>query len=120
MALDIKGAFESIWWKGFLAHLWNIGFCDKAFRSHLSNRYIRVVTPLDSTDLCCLTTGVPQGAIWSPPLFNLYIYIYIFVNYLLFKTDCITAASDLNCDLAALYHFGQSWQIKFAPNKHLL
>ena len=75
VALDIKGAFDSVWWKGFLAHLWNIGFCDKAFRSHLSNRYIQVVTPLDSTDLCCLTTGVPQGANWSPPLFNLYIYI---------------------------------------------
>ena len=23
----------------------------------------------------------------------------------------------MNCDLAALYHFGQSWQIKFSPNK---
>ena len=33
------------------------------------------------------------------------------------KIDRITAASDVNCDLAALYHFGQSWQIKFAPNK---
>ena len=34
------------------------------------------------------------------------------------KTDHVAAASDLNCDLAALYHFGgQSWQIKFAPNK---
>ena len=30
-------------------------------------------------------------------------------------TACITTASDLNCDLAALYHFGQSLQIKFAP-----
>ena len=29
------------------------------------------------------------------------------------KTDHVTAASDLNCDLAALYHFGgQSWQNK--------
>ena len=77
MALDIKGAFDSVWWKGLLAHLWSIGFRDKTFRlfeSYLSNRYIRVVTPLDSSDFCPVTAGVPQGAIWSPPLFNLYIH----------------------------------------------
>jgi len=43
VALDIKGAFDSVWWKGLLAHLWSIGFRDKTFRlfeSYLSNRYI--------------------------------------------------------------------------------
>ena len=33
------------------------------------------------------------------------------------KTDQTAAASDLNCDLAALYHFGLTRHIKFAPNK---
>ena len=32
VALDIKGAFDSVWWKGLLAHLWSIGFRDKTFR----------------------------------------------------------------------------------------
>ena len=48
VALDIKGAFDSIWWKGLLANLWSISFCDKVFRlfeSYLSNRFIPVVTP---------------------------------------------------------------------------
>ena len=101
--------------------------------SYLSNRYIRVVTPLDSSHLRRVTTGVPQGAIWSPSLFNLYIHQlptilkpsmvmgyaddHSLLKIIPDKTDRITAASDLNCDLAALYHFGQSWQIKFAPNK---
>ena len=82
VALDIKGAFDSVWWRGLLAHLWSIGFRNKAFtlfESYLSNRYIRVVAPLDSSHLCRVTTGVPQGAIWSPSLFN-----YIFVNFIPF------------------------------------
>ena len=29
VALDIKGAFDSAWWKRLLAHLQSIGFCDK-------------------------------------------------------------------------------------------
>ena len=69
VALDIKGAFDSVWWKGLLTHLWSISFRDKVFRlfeSYLSNRFIRVVTPLESSDLYPVTAGVPQGAIWSP------------------------------------------------------
>ena len=31
MALDIKGAFKSFWWKGLLAHLWSIGFHDQVY-----------------------------------------------------------------------------------------
>ena len=76
VALDIKGAFDSVWWKGLLVHLWSVGFRGKAFKlfeSYLSNCYIRVVTPLDSSDLHPVIAGASQGAIWSPPLFNLYI-----------------------------------------------
>ena len=73
VALDIKGAFDSVWWKGLLAYLWSIGFWDKVFRMFESNRYIRVVTPSGSSDLYSVTAGVPQGETWSPPLFSLYI-----------------------------------------------
>ena len=31
--------------------------------------------------------------------------------------DRTVAACDLNYDLAALYHCGLTWRIKFAPNK---
>ena len=61
---------------GLVEELPNFGFCGKAFTlfdSYLSNRYIQVVTPLGSSHLCRVTTGVPQGAIRSPSLFNLYI-----------------------------------------------
>ena len=109
---------------------WFRGKAFQLFESYLSNRYIRVVTP---SDLHSVTAGVPQGAIWSPPLFNLYICkLPTVVEHSLIvryaddhflskiipdKTDQTAAASDLNCDLAALYRFGLTWQIKFAPNK---
>jgi len=57
VALNIKGAFDSVWWRGLLAHLQSIGFHDKAislFESYLSNW---VVTPLKSSNL---HAGVPQ------------------------------------------------------------
>ena len=28
VALDIKGVFDSVWWRGLLAHLWSAGFRD--------------------------------------------------------------------------------------------
>ena len=31
VALDIKGAFNRVWWKGLLCHLWNVGLHGRAF-----------------------------------------------------------------------------------------
>ena len=50
-----------------------IRFSSYVFESYLLNCFIRVVTPLESSDLYPITVGVPQGAIWPPTLFNLYI-----------------------------------------------
>ena len=46
VSLDIKGAFDHIWWDGLLQHLSCIGIQGKAFalfQSYLSNRYLYVV-----------------------------------------------------------------------------
>ena len=37
------------------------------------DRIKQVITSQNSSNLYPVTAGVPQGAIWSPPLFNLYI-----------------------------------------------
>ena len=123
-------------WDGLLKHLWSIGCRGRVFRlfeSYLSDRYIRVVTPLDSSDLYPVSAGVPQGAIWSPSLFNLYVRLlpsvpkhcsvvgyaddHTLLTIIPNKVNRITAAVNLNADLAALCEYGHHWNIKFAPHK---
>ena len=136
VALDIKGAFDHVRWDGVLEHLRSIGCRGRMFRlfqSYLSDRYIRVVTSSDSSDLCRISAGVPQGAIWSPLLFNLYVRLlpsvikhslvlgYADYHTLLMtipaKNDRVVAANHLNADLTALYEYGKPWNIIFAPAK---
>ena len=136
VALDIKGAFNHVQWDSLLEHLWSIGCCGKVFRlfqSYLSNWYIKVVTPFDSSDLHPVSAGVPQGAIWSSLLFNRYIHLLpsiprhcyvagyagdlMLLTTIPHKDNSVTAAARLNADLAALCEYGQHWNIKFAPLK---
>ena len=79
VALDIKGEFDNVWWRGLLAHLQSIGVRDKVFslfESYLSNQFIRVVTPLESPDLYTVTAGVPQGGYLVPSVIQLYIHLF--------------------------------------------
>ena len=123
---------------GVLEHLRSIGCRGRVFRlfqCRLSDRYIKVVTSLDTSDLYRISAGVSQGAIWSPLLFNLYIHLLpsivkpsLVVGYaddhtllitIPHKNDCTAAADHLNVDSTALHKYGQSWNIIFAPAKAL-
>ena len=112
---------------------WFRGKVFKLFESYLSNHLIRVITHLESSYLYPVTAGVPQGTIWSPPLFNLYIcQLSTVVKHSLIvgyaddhallriipdKSDHVIAASQLKDDLEAISRFGKIWQIRFALNK---
>ena len=92
-----------------------------------------MVTFQDSSNLYPVTAGVPQGDIWSAPLFNLYIHQlpnvvkhfmivgyadgHILLKIIPDKSYRLTATSQLNDVLVAISQFGKVWQIKFAPNK---
>ena len=76
VAFDIKGAFDRVWWRGLLDHIYSIGIRGKAFsllKSYLSDRNFVVVTNGEQSNLNQIHSGVPQGGIWSSLLFDLYI-----------------------------------------------
>ena len=103
--------------------------CSKAFKlmqSYLSDRALFVVANGDSSSHMSIKSGVPQGAIWSPLLFDLFIRNVpqrVREALCLFYADDLTlqkdvdreegaaqrAAEELNDDLQRLYEFGKEW-----------
>jgi hypothetical protein len=137
VALDFKGAFDKVWWRGLLAHLWAVGVRSKAyklFESYLSDRSLFVVSNGQKSDPVTIRSGVPQGAIWSPLLFNLFVRNVpqrVKEATCLFYADDVTllqiidrskvaarnARRDLNEDLRSLFRFGKEWLLEFEPSK---
>ena len=83
--------------------------------------------------MLAVSAGVPQGAIWSPLLYNLYIHFlpsvvtfssvigytndHTLLKVIPLKSDRLRAADELNTDLMPLSQFGKQWFMNFAPLK---
>ena len=72
--------------------------------------------------MLAVSAGVPQGAIWSPLLYNLYIRFlpsvvtfssviddHTLLKVIPLKSDRLRAADELNTDLMPLSQFGKQW-----------
>ena len=76
VALDISKAFDRVWHGGLLQKRKSYGISGQIFgliSSFLSNRQLRVVLDGKSSQEYPVNAGVPQGSIFSPTLFLLYI-----------------------------------------------
>ena len=121
-----------------LQHLSCIGICSKAFalfQSYLSDRYLYVVANAKESSQYPIQAGVPQGAVWSPMLFNLYVWQLplqichcLLVSYaddsMLLKVVPSREARDLateeiNSDLDAIVCWGKRWYSEFEPAKSM-
>jgi len=73
VSLDVKGAFDRVWWSRLKARLKAKGMIGKALkllRDYLWRRFIQVVHNGDASELKEIFSGVPQGAKVSPKLWN--------------------------------------------------
>ena len=76
VALDISKAFGRVWHAGLLHKLKSYGISGQIFgliSSFLSNRRLRVVLDGKSSQEYPVNAGVPQGSIFGPTFFLLYI-----------------------------------------------
>ena len=78
VSLDIRGAFNSVWWAGLLKHFWSVGLRSKAYGFLCAICvigvylwWLMVILLLSGT--LQLVFLVPRGGVWSSILFNLYI-----------------------------------------------
>ena len=96
---------------------------------YLCDRTLFVVAHGDISSQRPFTAGVPQGGIWSPILFNLYIrhisiqvlhcdlFQYADDSTLIKVIPLKDAADEMSADLGRIHSWGQKWNINFEPTK---
>ena len=134
MALDISKAFDRVWHAGLLHKLKSYGISDRIFGliySFLSNRWLRVVLDVKSSQEYPVNVAVPQGSILGPTLFLLYINDIcddVICDIVLYADDttpyskCNHAsdlwqqfelASELQSDVRDTVGWGKKWLVDF-------
>ena len=134
VALDISKAFDRVWHAGLLHKLKSYGISGKIFNlisSFLSNRRLRVVLNGKSSQEYPVNAGVPQGSIFGPTLFLLYINdlpddvicdIAVYADDTTLSSRCdrdsdlwqqLELASELESDLRDTVDWGKKWLVDF-------
>lgn len=130
--LDLKAAFDSVWHDGLIYKLSNTNcplYLIRLIQSFLSDRSFSVKVEGERSAMMGIPAGVPQGAVLSPFLFNL------FMSDLPTSVDCLTAqfADDIGILCSALYpttiiaclqsyvddisNFCNKWRLRLNPEK---
>jgi Reverse transcriptase (RNA-dependent DNA polymerase)/Endonuclease-reverse transcriptase len=130
--LDVEKAFDCVWHAALLHKLLLLGFpliLLKIIASFLTQRKFYVtIGGIKSTDYC-IPSGVPQGAVLSPSLFNIFTHdfpSFTNVHSALFADDSAifcthSRASEItdNLQLAldTILNYYEKWKIRINPTK---
>jgi hypothetical protein len=136
VSLDVKGAFDRVWWGRLKARLEANGMRGRALRllkSYLYDRFVRVVVGGEESSIQQIFAGVLQGAMWSPKLWDFDISelpecLGDWAELLSYADDCslwyeIDSANKaeviamVNRDLASLVAWGADNRTEFEPKK---
>ena len=138
VAVDISEAFDRVWHAGLLHKLKSSGISGQIFgliSSFLSNRRLRVVVDVKSSQEYPVNAGVPEGPMLGPTLFLLYINdlpddvicdIAIYADDTTLYSKCDPAsdlwqqlelASKLEFDLRDTVNWGKKWLGDFSAGK---
>ena len=135
ISLDVAGAFDRCWWSRFESRFRARGMRGKALallKDYLRGRFIQVVAGGQSSSTREIFSGVPQGALWSPILWDLDISELpsaVRFGELLCYADDLSLwyeISDdnrdvildrINADLASLLVWGADNRTTFEPTK---
>lgn len=137
--LDVASAYDTVWWDGLWARLWDVGIRGTLLRI-LQDWYAGNVSRIvlggdDATAWFPIHQGVKQGAVLSPLLYAIFVDPLIreveasgrglvvdgiFVGAILYADDmCIMAESsdDLCALLKLVERYSLRWRFHFKPSK---
>lgn len=133
ISLDIQKAFDNATHKGILYKLLDLGidpYLMKMFHSFFSDREFRVQINDSLSEPGEVKSGVPQGSVLSPFLFNLFLHDFPHLTEnskaLLYADDCMiysNAISPIQALNNAAHHLGlisvfyKTWGININPGK---
>ena len=132
----MKGAFDRVWWSRLKARLRAKGMRGKALKllhDCFFERFIQVVNNGDKSKLREIFSGVPQGAIWSPGLWDFDIsemesFLSVLAMLACYADDCglwykiteeniLTVIAQINKDLESLMGWPRDNNTTFKPSK---
>ena len=138
ISLDVKGAFDRVWWGRLKARLKAKGMRGRALRlmkHYLYERFLKVVSRSSSSTRRQIFSGVPQGAKWSPFLWNFDISempeavsdgadVICYADdsglwYEITKENKACLIGTINDDLQALVEWGKDNKTTFEASKNL-
>ena len=130
--IDLKSAYDKVWRDGLLYKIQRAGIGGRMKRwldDYLQNRTFRVEVEGEASDSFDLKTGVPQGAILSPLLFNMMLadlpeqddvkkYVYADdITITCSNKNILVAKKGIQNYLKKLLKWSEYWGLEINPGK---
>lgn len=132
ISIDIEKAFDRVWHEGLIYKLMNINapqYLVRIVHSFLTNRSFQAIVNNQLSSIRHFEFGVPQGAVLSPTLYNVYVHdipevrdchISMFADDTAFYTSsrfCKQIINRLETAVRKFNKYLQRWKIKLNEDK---